>query len=235
MIVPRIKNIPISQLVEPETNPNRMSDEHFFLLKQNMEERGFLQPLLVREPLPGEMDPASETVARLGNGVDFYRIIDGVHRFRAAKEIGALDSDELPCVVLDGNTGNDVAMALQIGMNRLRGELDLASVAKVLALLTTDFNWAPEDLHLTGMTAEEADDLLKTVRPASAEDVLRDAELGGGNDAPPPDPEEGKFPLEIVFTSAADRKRAQKALKKAAGKGGSLALGLLRLADGETT
>lgn len=226
----RIIDISINSIVEPDTNPNSMEHAHYELLVNAIRSRGFLQPLLVREPKSGEVDPASEAVARLGGDAPFYRLVDGAHRLRAAREVGLTT---LPCVVLEGDVDDATAAALQIGMNRLRGDLNLADVAKTIASLA-DQGWTKPELTLTGMTLEEIDDLLKATRP-TIEDVLQEADLGTGSaDAAEEEPAEGSFPLEIVFMSAADRRRAQKALKKAAGRGQPLGVGLLRLLDDAT-
>ncbi len=226
--IPRIGNVEIARLVEPPTNPNHMEDSQFELLVEAMRRAGFLQPLLVREPLPGELSPADETVARLG-GLPFYRIVDGVHRFRAAKLLGMI---EVPCVILPADVSDETISALQVGMNRLRGELNLAEVAKTLALLASK-DWSTVDLTLTGMSEDEITDLLRANRPTTADDVLADAALGA---EPTPDPapeDQGTFTLEIVFTSSKEHAKARRALKKAAGKGYGLDVGLMRIIAGE--
>lgn len=125
--------------------------------------------------------------------------------------------------------------ALQIAMNRLRGELNLADVARTLAELVEQHAWAVSDMSVAGMTEAEAADLLKAVRP-TVDQALAEANLGGEPETPPadPDPTVGAFPLEIVFKSEKDKRRFRAALKKAAGKGNGLDVGALRMLDGDS-
>jgi len=226
--LPPIVEVEVDRLVEPAKNPNRMEADEYDLLAAAIRKAGFLQPVLVREYLPEAFDEAArDTIQRLGGGL--YRIVDGVHRVRAARDNGYT---RVPCVVLDRDVDEDTVAALQIAMNRLRGELNLADVAKTLLDLQAH-DWSVEAMTLTGLTESEVTDLLKTTR-ATVDDILENADLGSsGPPADEPDPEAGTFPLEVVFASEGDRKRARKALRKAAGKGNGLGVGLLRILDGD--
>lgn len=212
-----IASVPVATLVDPEMNPNVMEPEQYELLKQAIAREGFLQPVLVRDPLPGELPPDQETLARLG-AAPWFRIVDGVHRVKAAREVGVVD---IPIMVVDVDAQK--AATLQIGMNKMRGELDLGAVANVLTELH-DGGWSVPDLTLTGFTEAEINDLLKATSP---DDVMT-GPIAGPDDEPDT-PTDGTFVLEVTFTSAKDMRKAKRALQRAAGKGRELGEGLLHL------
>lgn len=199
---PTIIKVPLSALRERDANPNHMEPEQFALLVEAIRRVGFLQPVLVRDSEDGT-----------------YEIVDGAHRARAAAEVGMV---EVTAVVTDVDD-ND-ASALQIGMNRMRGELDLGEVARQVASLS-DAGWTVAELTLTGFSTEELDDLLKAARPEAAD--LMDQSFST------PDTEEDKplkpFLLELTFETKDDLQQAKRGLKRAAGKGRELSDGLLRL------
>ena len=95
-------------LRDADENPNKMEPEQLSMLAEAIRRKGFLQPILVRR-VEGQ-----------------YEIIDGHHRTRAAREVGLT---EIPCLVAT-NCSDEDAAALRIGMNRFRGELDLAGTAR---------------------------------------------------------------------------------------------------------
>lgn len=184
-------------------NPNKMEPEQLSMLAEAIRRKGFLQPILVR--------PVG----------DQYEIIDGHHRTRAAREVGLT---EIPCLVAT-NCSDEDASALRIGMNRFRGELDLASTARLMQGLI-DKGWKLDDLTITGFSGDEVADLVRSLRVEEVDIKVFDEGLDDvGDDAPAAKP----FTLEILFTNRDDLKRAKKALKKAAGKSGDFAKGLLRL------
>lgn len=200
------QTIGIDLIKERAVNPNVMAPERYKLLVEAIRAMGFLQPILVRA---------------MGDGT--YQVVDGHHRLRAARELGMTD---VPCVVVEpGMYGDEEVNALAIGMNRLRGDLDLALVAESMAALA-QAGWSTDDLSVTGFTAGEVNDLLRSVA-ALGEDVMVQP-------AAEPDPEEPVDPatqwlLEIVFNDQKKYKAARKALRKAAGEGGELADGLMNI------
>ncbi|MCF7798983.1 ParB/RepB/Spo0J family partition protein [Candidatus Woesearchaeota archaeon] len=70
--------IQVSEIIENEYNPNEMDDNSFQKLVLNIKRKGFRKPLEVRK-----ID-------------DKYVIIDGVHRFKACKQLGFT---EVECIV----------------------------------------------------------------------------------------------------------------------------------------
>lgn len=203
--IPAIQTIPISSLDEASDNENVMTAEQFDMLCEAIRSVGFLQPILVEQ------------------AGDRWRIVDGAHRKRAAEQVGLT---ELPCVVRDPADNRQVAV--RIGMNKLRGQLDLAAVATSVANLHAE-GWSVEDLSLTGFTTDELNHLLKSAHDMTEEDIL-----SAPADVPdePEDPVERPFVLELRFATKQELARAKRGLRKAVGRGGDLAEGLIRLLDG---
>lgn len=102
--------------VEPNTyNPNRMSAAVFAKEVKSIETNGFIDPIKVRE-----MD---------GRLV----IVDGEHRWRAAKELGI---KTIPVINL-GNISDAQAMKLTVIANELRGAPEPVLLAELLRELAT--------------------------------------------------------------------------------------------------
>lgn len=90
-------------LIDPNKwNPNVETPEMFAKVKANIEKYGFVDPVFVRAK--GER----------------YELIDGEHRWRAAKQLGY---SEIICEVIEGLDDFDAAL-LTVNMNNLRGEDD---------------------------------------------------------------------------------------------------------------
>ena len=95
-------------------NPNRMTDEMLRKEIESIKEFGFVDPITVRS-LAGR-----------------YQIIDGEHRWKAAKIVGLT---EIPCIVLD--VTDDVAEQLTIVLNDLRGKPNEERLAALVRDLST--------------------------------------------------------------------------------------------------
>lgn len=147
-----IVDIPIKDIEPNPTNPNRMDDAALKALMEDIEQRGFVQPILVRPvtKVAGEKkmhvaecpmtksDPVKrytcicqhyegEPKLTPEGGIRF-RIIDGEHRWRV---LGHLGSETAPCVV-DDTTATDAEVRM-LTMNRLRGEFVPIRLAHLLA------------------------------------------------------------------------------------------------------
>lgn len=198
--------VALDTLVEDPNNPNHMTEDQLALLARAIQTAGFLQPVLIRASAEGGT----------------FRIIDGHHRARAARVAGLV---EVPCVVIDSD--DDEAAILQIGMNRLRGELDLAEVSKVITDLVGS-GWTIPDLTLTGFTDDELDALCRAAQP-DEEDVL----AGGLGQTPSPasDDTDSAFVLTLSFESRKDLNRAKRGLAQRVLPGAALSDALLALLD----
>ena len=107
-----VELIPIERIRANDYNPNAMSPAIYGQLVENIKTRGFKSAIYV---LPA-------------NGDGIYEIVDGEHRWRAAKEAG---QKELPCVVLPATEAQ--AKMDCITMNQLRGDLVPVRLALVIA------------------------------------------------------------------------------------------------------
>lgn len=206
--IPNPRTLALVDVHDPAKNPNHMPEDRFRLLVAAIRERGFLQPILARP------DPSSSG----------YIIIDGFHRCRAARILGMT---EVSAVVVESEEAG--AAILQIGMNRLRGELNLSEVADTLAELArtgTDV----EALTVTGFSDEEIRELLNVSTGVTEPEMLGGAFNEGRDDVEDASTKvERPFTLELRFKEAKDLKLARAKLRKAVGKGGDLADGLLVL------
>lgn len=209
-----IQELPIDQLEEDPDNANAMSEEHFAALVEVVGRVGMLQPVLVRKPDVMPRPPAKPK----------YKIIDGHHRVRAARAAGLT---AVACVIATSDVAS--AKILQLGMNRLRGEMDLAGVARVFESLHAD-GFGIDELALTGFGASEISDLLDSLQERNEEDIL-DGALGGTDDASNEPPVARPFILEVAFATKEELQRVKRALKRAAA-GGDMGEGLVNLVDG---
>jgi len=188
---------------DPADNPNKMEPERFDLLVKAIAQEGFLQR-------------ASD-----------YLIEDGHHRLDAARIAGL---KQVSIAITHAAEAKDEPRAklLGLGMNRLRGELDLRIASDIIREVQDALSLTIPDVSiLTGFTEDELLSLLK------ADDDL-DLESEGAGDVADTLPEDGlTFLLEIQFTDRDDFKLAKKRLRKLGG--GNMATGLLiALAEDDT-
>lgn len=210
----------IAQGVEVETrvirrradNPNKMSPERFALLVKAIEHEGFLQPVLVR-PVKGDE-------------VYTYEMVDGHHRLDAVESLG---HGSILAVVAEATDAE--ALALQVGLNKLRGELDLVLCASQLQQLVQEYQWDAEELTLTGFDSEECRamlDLAATVGDPEAD--LLSQPLG----LPEPKRGGGKPVFDVEFRSREEMLETRKALRKVHPDLGRAVRYLLGLEDEES-
>ena len=110
------KIVSISSIQENDWNPNEMRDSVFQFLKKSIKKRGFVQPIIITK-----------------DGV----IIDGAHRYRAAKELGAA---EVEVKVLD--ISSEEAKAETVNFNLTKGTFDIGRLGELL--LELDETWGKE-------------------------------------------------------------------------------------------
>src|SRR5574338_423158 len=200
-----IKWLDLSLLVpcDPKQNPNRMSDEDFLLLVDSIRAGDFNQPLLVSKRADGKFD-----------------VVDGNHRLRALQE---LEFTSAPCVVREYTA--DQIKAHRIGMNKLRGSVDYALVKNTVTELI-DAGWAGHEMIVAGLGIDEVKSLMRlddSVPDLSEENTARVSE-------PKPQVVSAKpHVLDIEFKTREKMVLVRKKLKKASGKTGDLALGLLNV------
>lgn len=197
--------LPVSSLEENPDNPNVMDEERYAALVRSIHKGGFLQPILVR-----------------ATGNAHYRVVDGNHRVKAAREAGLT---VIPCVVAE--MSDEAYVAESVGMNRRRGELVLLRVAEQLSSLT-EAGMSVEDLADVGFSMGELDMLLKkgedTDDPDLADSDVPTGEMAGDEET---DDAEPLHTLSISFEDADEYAMVCRALRKA---GRGYRAGVVRLA-----
>lgn len=204
----RILSLNPADLVEMPGNENVMQDEMYASLVRFVREKGFKDPILVRDLPDGR-----------------HGIVDGRHRKQAALELGLA---KVPCVSTGALSDAD-AKLMRIGLNRHRGDLDLSAVGRTLAEIIGE-GASVAEAALSGYSEDEVRALVDSARGGPSPD-----DLAGSLPPPPPEEDEdvGKavFVLEIAFGSKADHDLARRTLRRAGG--GDLAVGLSKLIQGE--
>lgn len=183
-------------------NPNKMEQQEYELLVRSMGVSGFLQPILVEE-----------------RGDAQLVIIDGHHRWWAAQEAGISKVS-----VFVASLG-EAADAVGLAMNKLRGQADMTIVSQMMRNILIDTGWVRDELSVTtGYTVDEIASLLDSTRTIS-DDVLNDGMQGLQDAVPDAKP----YTLEVAFATKEELQLVKRKLKKAAGKGNDLGVGLLQL------
>lgn len=143
----KIVMIPIDKIKPNEWNPNELSDVMFNRLVSDMQDIGFLQPVLVTPMEDGT-----------------YRIVDGEHRYEGAK---LLDHEKVPAVILAGEFAKDeTRQKMQtMRMNMIRGDVDKR---KLMALVTDLATTMPIEDVADGMAFDDVDGLRALINDARA-------------------------------------------------------------------
>lgn len=127
----RIEYVHIDAVEPNDYNPNRQSDHDFDLLKKSITEDGFTQPIIV---------------LLTTNAHGKFPIVDGEHRWRAARDLGFT---EIPVAKVDMTM--EQAKIATLRHNRARGSEDIELSAQVLRDLRDlgALEWAADSLSLT--------------------------------------------------------------------------------------
>ena len=132
-----IKLIDISLISPNSYNPNVMNKKTFALIKRSILKDGLIGSIIVRE------DEGK------------FIIIDGEHRWKAAKEMGY---KEIPVIILDKNLPE--SMISTINLNKLRGDFDTLKLAGVIAEINKIYSLEEIEEKL-GYTKSEIEGLNK--------------------------------------------------------------------------
>ena len=135
----RVFYIPHGMISPNQYNPNRQSEFEFELLLKSMSEDGFTQPIVTRplftdvqarEAMGLPADASHKDIDWLAAAYKLksgFMVVDGEHRWKAARELGYAD---VPCVV---TYMTDAQMRIAtLRHNRARGTEDIALTAEVL-------------------------------------------------------------------------------------------------------
>lgn len=188
---PDLRVADVGTIVEREgDNPNFMEPSQYAMLVEGIRRWGVIQALTVRLGL----HPLSV------NGPEVsYEIVDGHHRFRAAKEAGLT---RIPVLIVKSDESDSAAQVLALG--RIKGEIDLGKAGAMLRELA-DAGF--DDLTLTGFSGGDIQELLKSAEKAS--DALDDlgANAGGDGEEIEGDTNVGttKYTLRLSFDRSEDR------------------------------
>jgi len=206
--------------VQDDQNPNFMSDEDFRGLCRAVEHHDFGQPVTVFE------DQGT------------WRLIDGVHRKRAAVLCGLGRIPALQYVEL--RPGED--KALRVYLNRWRGAIRQDVEQGILRELLNQYGWSPEELSPSGYSPAE----LESLRGLEAAPLSIPSDQGGldqpGPEVEPEPARKAAAILEVAFSSESDFRLVKRAIQRAAKAAGvtkgarKLEVGLVQLvrrAEGE--
>lgn len=201
-ITPR--TLPLDSLDPQPVNPNRLSEARQASLRESMRAHGCLEPVVVV--------PAGER----------FRIVSGHHRTIVARDLGWT---EIACLVAELSPEQERKVLL--GMNRIRGDLRVDLVEEVLSSLLEDFACDPAMLASTGYSESEIEALTADLA-AEAEEIDRSVM---GTEEPAQQAVKA-FRIEIEFADGALYRKTLRALRKASGgRGGDLAVGLMRVLE----
>jgi len=127
---PEVETIPVDKIDENPWNPNEMPERHFEQLKAEYERVGYAQLILVRP-----------------TGEDRYELVDGEHRWKAARQVGM---EEMKAVVMD--LDDEEARLTTLNMNDIKGTDNPVKLAETL----TEIDRSPTELaEVTVMEPEE--------------------------------------------------------------------------------
>lgn len=119
--------LPTSKIFPNSFNPNVMSEAEFSMLEKNVQEVGFIDPILVVPDVDGT-----------------WTIVDGEHRWETRRITG---DNETPCIVVDPEIFNEKVMKLEtVRMNKIKGSFDIAKFNTLIKELTEVHEIPFEDL-----------------------------------------------------------------------------------------
>ena len=130
--IPFVVNI--TELQANEYNPNRMPDTEMSLLKQRINDYGFLFPI----------------ITTWDNELNKYRIIDGYHRYETLRRIGSKQA-----LIVDLKIKYHQAMQLTVLMNRIKGMHKVEKMSDIVVNLEDMGMTDDEICKNLGMEAEE--------------------------------------------------------------------------------
>lgn len=204
-----------------ENNPNKMDPAEYNALVALMTSKGALQTIFI-----------TQKDSKKKGGKPKYTVHDGHHRLWAALEIeekypGRIK--QLPAMLYNSKGEVEAAM-IGLGLNRIRGEQDIARAGQVIQDLMERSKASVDTASmLTGYTVEELEVLTASTNE-STEDLLDELDESGSGDLGEDMGATSKpYVLEIQFADKEWYQLARRKLRKAGGKSKDLAVGLLSL------
>ncbi|TXH12179.1 MAG: hypothetical protein E6R03_13370 [Hyphomicrobiaceae bacterium] len=210
IMIPPVELIDPRKVFRPTDNPNRMTPDKYAALKKAIATDGFLQPVLVSRGGPAGFE---------------YTIEDGDHRTGAMIDLKAKVYPAMVCDTPD----EAKRLARRLGLNRIRGTLDLVDVSRDLLALSQDHGWSMSELEVSGFADDEINSLLRATA-----DTPTEALLGEVPDSEPPSTvrkSSAKRKLTLTFASEVDCIRVKDALLALASPLDDPAVGLLSVLE----
>ena len=153
--IPEVVMIPRDKIKCNPYNPNIVSADIFNSIVENIEDFGFVQPIVVA-PLPKK------------DKHDF-QIIDGEHRFDA---LCLLEVPEIPCVVK--KVSLDQQKFQTVKMNRLRGKMDMKKFTALVENLMEKYSFEEVAEHLAFTDPTELEQMIESTRESLPTDELKE-------------------------------------------------------------
>jgi len=132
--VDSLRWLPVDQVRSNDYNPNSQVAASHELLIESIRLDGWTQPVVVRPP----------------DAAGMHVIVDGEHRWKAAKAMG---SKTLPVVILDKDEAGCIAATVR--HNRARGTHGVEHMAHVIARMRAEKCTSEQIEAFLGMTAAE--------------------------------------------------------------------------------
>lgn len=150
-----------TQVHANDYNPNSVAPTEMRLLQLSIMSDGFTQPLVA---WPDESDT--------------YEIVDGFHRHRVGKEVGAVKkrtNGRLPLAVINGDrTAKEDRIAATIRHNRARGKHQVEAMAEIVSDLAKR-NWS--DKRIAKELGMEPDEVLRLKQITGLAELFADKEF----------------------------------------------------------
>lgn len=156
-MINEVRVVPSASLRPNPWNPNQQSEFMFERARLSIREFGFVDPVTVRR-VPG---------------VDGFEVVDGEHRWRAAKLEGLADI----AIVDLGEIPDHVAKRLTIALNEISGEPDTNKLAELIAGLHMELG--DEGMAALPYTADD----IKRMLDIASFDLDSIIPQGGADDA----------------------------------------------------
>ena len=198
ILLPKLSVIELDSISELDAdNPNAMSDAKFERLKTNIRKHGFLQPVLVYPH---------------GDG---YMLVDGWHRIKAMRELGA--AQITACIADSLEDAQQIQPRLtRMSMNLVRGEGSYELLSNELRSLMEE-GVAMDDLPEVGLEREDIDAML-AASSIDLDEIMANLDTNEPEE-PAEGPEQGekKHRVFFEFGSAKIKSRVEDALDELCG------------------
>lgn len=161
IFVPKFVMINITDIRPNDWNPNELDSDTFNELTRNIQEEGFLQPLVIAS-LPKDSEYK-------------YEIIDGEHRYDVA---ALLDMKQVPVVIKDHTNDEDISVTdkrkfLTVKMDKLRGQFNRKKFSTLVSDLMERHDFEEVAQHLAFTDPTELEQMIKSTRESLPNDEMK--------------------------------------------------------------